>query len=114
MRMITEKAVSNFDMGKNFTRDNTTVCCSRDSEEKMVLLHGNIIFGKQGNQYYFCLCGWNTNTTRERLNGFLARFKSGVIQKNFAPYYVHNGKMVAIDSWKRYYLDDSGNIINKD
>ncbi len=70
MRKITREAIEAFEAGKDFKKANTEVT-SGD-----LLLHGNKIaehtslFKNDGiRSINITLAGWNTNTTRERLNG---------------------------------------------
>ena len=62
-RDITEKAVRALLAGQNFKQSNTRV------EDGSMYLFGNIIATKEGRKLKISLCGWNTVTTRERLNG---------------------------------------------
>jgi hypothetical protein len=39
------------------------------TDGQALYLHGHKIAWKDGNGYHFCLCGRNTPTTRDRLNG---------------------------------------------
>lgn len=70
MRKITMEAVRAFDGGYNFKKQNTEV------NDHGYFLHGNKIaeytslLKNDGNKNInITLAGWNTNTTRERLNG---------------------------------------------
>lgn len=70
MRKITKEATEAFLNGKDYKNTNTEV--SRGA----LFLHGNKIaeyaslFSNDGNKdINVTLAGWNTNTTRERLNG---------------------------------------------
>lgn len=70
MRKITQQACHAFENGENFKMANTEV------NGQGYFLHGNKIaefeslFTKDGNRNInITLAGWNTNTTRERLNG---------------------------------------------
>jgi hypothetical protein len=63
MRVITQKAIDAFRSGDSFKSGNTEV------NKFGYFLHGNKIAYKDENALYISLCGWNTNTTRERLNG---------------------------------------------
>lgn len=68
MRKITSKAIKAFQQGKNF-RDGNTVVNQRIGGVELVL-HGNVIAKNiDGEGLSINLCGWNTPTTRERLNG---------------------------------------------
>ena len=77
MRKITRMACQAFENGRDFQLSNTIV-----KNDKMYLW-GNRIAFKQDGKLYVSMCGYNTNTTRERLNGL-----SGVwaTSKNFTPY----------------------------
>lgn len=67
-RQITKQAVEAFKSGRNFRKDNTVVN-KRIGGMEMVL-HGNVIAKNiDGEGLSINLCGWNTPTTRERLNG---------------------------------------------
>lgn len=63
--------------GKNKKLSNTIV---KDGE---MFLHGNKIAKIEGNRIYFCMCGWNTVTIRERLSGLGIR----ICQRKFKPYW---------------------------
>ncbi len=69
MRKITEQACYAFENGAVYKNGNTFV---RDGQ---MLLHGNVIaewnslFNTMNKTINITLAGWNTNTTRERLNG---------------------------------------------
>lgn len=67
-RKITEKAIYNFLRGHAFNLQNTSVIL--DGDKVKLLLWGNCIayYDKNEKSVYFSLCGYNTATTRERLN----------------------------------------------
>lgn len=67
MRKITEDACKAFYDNENFKRSNTEVVCSVCSTK--MYLFGNLIAERNENGLYISLCGHNTRTTRERLNG---------------------------------------------
>ena len=91
MRNITQKAIKNFLNGKRWTEKNT------HTENFKLYLHGNLIAKIDDGRLFICLQGWNTVTTRERLNG-LPGVK--LTQKNFEPYL--NGEK--INSWQWYEI----------
>jgi len=68
MRKITQEVVGAFMAGFNYANSNTTVSSTTRDDSKM-FLHGNLIAIRNGNIIQVTLAGWNTNTTRERLNG---------------------------------------------
>lgn len=87
MRQITRDAVNAFMSGKDFKRGNTEV------KNGVMYLHGNAIATKNNVGYMspdaigimVNLAGWNTRTTRERLNGLISP-KYRIFQKDFTPY----------------------------
>lgn len=74
-RKITELAVDAFMSGRVFSRDNTSVEVRPFKEESRVSavlkLHGNVIARRtlDGSLLEVCDGNWQTNTTKERLNG---------------------------------------------
>ena len=68
MRIITNKAITAFQASKNF-KDGATQVQHADGIARLSL-HGNVIARRiAGEGLSINLCGWNTPTTRERLNG---------------------------------------------
>ena len=86
---------------KNWKSGNTSVSIrksTRGGVEVEVYLHNNKIYEAYENlsgcyERYFTLAGWNTNTTRSRMNALGV----GVYQRNFAPMY--EGKEIDAKSW---------------
>jgi hypothetical protein len=66
-RQITENAVRAFLLGDNFKQSNTEV--HADCTGVYMFLFGNMIAVRVGNRLQITTAGWNTTTTRERLNG---------------------------------------------
>ena len=92
-RKITEKACRAFENGAEFKLSNTTVTV--DENGKYMHLWGHCIARQlNNNKLEINLCGYNTVTTRERLNGL-----SGVNlrNKNFTPYL--NGVEISTNAW---------------
>lgn len=85
MRQITYDAIRAFENGYNFKRGNTRVIVGQYYGEYSVrlLLHGNLIAERTSNGVYIQDGGWQSNTTKERLNGL-----SGVniVQRNWQWY----------------------------
>jgi len=72
MRQITSDAIEAFENFKNFKRSNTSVCVTKRNGvpvRAILLLHGHEIADKRRSKLKITLAGWNTRTTRERLNG---------------------------------------------
>ena len=69
--------------GENFTSSNTSV--THTSEGANVYLHGNHIATVKRNSILLFDGGWQSNTTKSRLNAILDEFSYGtrVFQKNW-------------------------------
>jgi len=102
MRKITRDAVEAFVNGDNFKRDNTEV--RTVNNELLMYLHNNLIA-------YRCLgfdsvfindAGWQTKTTKERLNGILDAYHSDslIYQKNYQWYLSRHGEVEEFPSNK--------------
>jgi len=90
MRKIEEQMNNAIRHRKNWSGSNTTVTCYKKdgiTTEVNVMLHGNCIawFDTASNDFNISSAGWETVTTKSRLNAILEEFASGsrVIQKNF-------------------------------
>ena len=86
MKAITKKSVQAFVEAVNFRESNTRV--EVVGNNVFFYLFDNMIahqgFDDKGWFLYITTCGYNTNTTKERLNGILQAFDLGYInQKNF-------------------------------
>ena len=90
MRTIEENMIRAITNGKNFRSKNTTV--SHDNNETTIRLCGNIIATIKGNELSVRSAGWETYTTKSRLNSILSHFnKPGISQKKFC-WFVGNEK----------------------
>lgn len=97
MRKVTQQIANAFAQGNKMTIGNTT---TEGSEHGFhVKLHNNTIALKNGSGIYMTLAGWNTTTTRERLNGIaqVLGLDASFTQRKFEPYF--NGKQVGINQW---------------
>jgi len=90
MRRVTREAALAFVHGERYSNNNTTVTI--EDGKPVLRLHGNLIAWTEQHTLALTLCGWNTPTTRERLNGLLTIMQSrkqwrrhlyGFTQKNF-------------------------------
>lgn len=89
MRKVTEQIKQAFERRESKTIGNT----STDGET--VWLHGNAIVKRDADGLVrWSLAGWNTPTTRERVNGIV---NVGVHQVNFEP--VLNGQVIDSSDW---------------
>ena len=83
MRKIEEQMNSAIRYGRNFSNSNTQV--THDSEGANVYLHGNHIATVKRNSIIIKDGGWQSNTTKSRLNALLDEFTTNtrVFQKNW-------------------------------
>lgn len=70
MKKITEDALNAFNEGSPFRRTNTEVFSTMKGAVVM-RLHGNMVAVRIGSSVYVSLAGWDTRTTRERVNALL-------------------------------------------
>lgn len=87
-RLISELAADAFYSGRKFKQSNTR------AENYELYLHGNLIARLNGGKLQINLQGWNTQTTRERLNALQG---VNLTQKNFEPYL--NGEKIDDSGW---------------
>lgn len=84
MRKITQEAIQAFMAGVSFHKSNTIVERSPLGNAVVLKLHGNAIArytdGEYNTTLEVCDGGWQSNTTKERLNGIP---HVSVNQKNF-------------------------------
>jgi len=77
MRKVTRATTSAFLAGKQLSMGNTV------STGNELLLHGNCIAKRVEGKILISNAGWESNTTKERLNGLGA----GIYQKNYSWYW---------------------------
>jgi len=70
MKQITKNAINAFKANRKFCGANTWVCIYSKGNAEL-LLHMNPIAKRYEGKVSISLSGWNTVTTRERLNGLL-------------------------------------------
>ena len=80
MRQITQDAIRAFRNNRKFKRGNTEVKVLPNSNYRELCLHGNIIAVANNFELFIRDGGWQSNTTKERLNGFP---NVSIHQKNF-------------------------------
>ena len=94
MRKITQNAVDAFIAGRTFNGSNTTVSTAHliDGFNVSMYLHGNLIAERTGSSMRIRDAGWQSNTTKERLNGLLDTLAlPRIYQKDFA-WYIGDGE----------------------
>lgn len=81
MRAITQEATSAFFYGASFNKSNTQVKATANGAE--MYLHGNLIAVRKGQLVKITDAGWQTSTTKERLNGIYSTIhgNNGVVQR---------------------------------
>jgi hypothetical protein len=89
MRKITSDSVNAFFKGNKLNKGNMSVNTDMFFEtDRLMRLHGNAIAWIKGSYLTISDCGWETVTTKERLNGILDHLSKGYIfQKDFVWYY---------------------------
>lgn len=87
MRKIEKDMIAAIKSNRNWKCKNTEVFASDSGPQ--VYLHGHLIAKFQrDNSVIMSLCGWNTVTTRSRLNAICREFGlDGFSQRNHAPFY---------------------------
>lgn len=98
MRVIERKMVAAIQNGRSMRNGNTEVRCN-DGGKWCVLLHGNLIADGDATSFSFTLAGWNTPTTRSRVNALLRAFtpNGGVYCRKFVPHY--NDQEIGSNEW---------------
>ena len=95
-RIIEQKMNRAISNGRNFSSGNTTVIFSEEKTE--VLLHGNKIATIGDTFIQIFDGGWQSNTTKSRLNAILQEHGAGIFQKNFEWFVNDKGKEVPFES----------------
>lgn len=89
MRKVTQRIKQAFEQGTSLKVDNTR------TDGQTVWLHGNAIVKRDPDGLVrWSLAGWNTPTTRERVNGIA---NAGVHQVKFEP--ILNGQVIDSFDW---------------
>ena len=106
MRQITAQTAHAVEQKKNMSKGNMAVFYKKDTyfdltagrNLSLVYLHGNLIaaFNHRESNLYIRSAGWQSNTTKERLNGLLNYFgyNLGIYQKD----------------WNWYIRTDNGDV----
>lgn len=104
MRSITFDALLAFGARRKFKRSNTEVKIV-DGKPEMYLFGNKIAWLGDNNRLHWTMAGYNTVTTRERINAILQRGR--VWRRNYTPYYFGDGmeKEIEINPNKIYVED---------
>lgn len=104
MRQIERQMIDAIKANKSWRNGNTEV--RSNGSKWAVLLFNNHIASGGPDAFSFSLAGWNTNTTRSRLNALLREFTNGysVYQQKGEPYF--NGRAINTTGWLQLsYVD---------
>ena len=88
MRKIEEKMIAAIINRKNWVCDNTMV--EIDGDEIIVKLHFHTIAKISKNSIQISSCGYETKTTKSRLNAILSYFGKGRIYQQDFVWYINN------------------------
>ena len=112
MRKIEQQMNSALHRRANWTNSNTSVQYNELTNCSQVLLHGHQIatLDHHSNALKLSSCGWQTVTTKSRLNALLSEFKYGckVFQKNFDWFVRYNGQTESF--WDGMILIDADSL----
>ena len=94
MRKIESELIQAFRLGRSFKSQNTTL--ENTDHGQVVRLHGNKIAQLDGTNLYLSSAGWETATTKSRLNAILSCLVPGAViyQKDFVWYLDINNYVV--------------------
>ena len=114
MRKIEQQMIAAIKGKRNWSSGNTSVHYSEDYKSSTVYLHGNLIAIVYENDAELFDSGYQTVTTKSRLNAICREFGvpgEGIFQKDFQ-WYVHKligqslvtGKIFNADDWTTGYI----------
>jgi hypothetical protein len=86
MRTITNESVNAFINGRSFKKANMSV--QIDGAGVHLFLHNNLIASKINNKLRVTDAGWQTTTTKERLNGVLDAFNLPRLSQKKGVWYI--------------------------
>ena len=110
MRTIEEKIIETLNgcNGEGLKNLSCRDCVEVDGNTKKYYLWDSLLFWNDAeNIYYFSARGYNSQTTKSRLNQILGSFcNAGIYQKNWNWFLDWNGKKYPIDSDSVFMLKD--------
>ena len=80
MRLIERQMISAIKDNKTFCKDNTSVTYNHQTKTSSVYLHSNLIATVGDNYLEIFDGGWQTNTTKSRLNALINELCDGINQ----------------------------------
>ena len=112
MRKLEQQMNSALLRKTNWAGSNTTVTYNELTDCSSILLHGHQIatLDHHTNALKLSSCGYQTVTTKSRLNALLSEFKYGckVFQKNFDWYF--RGYNQTVDFWDGMIITNDANL----
>ena len=109
MRTIEEKIIETLNGCDGVKKLSCRDCVKVDGNTKNYYLWNNLIFWSNDDDgiYYFSGRGWNSSTTKSRLNALLCNFlDAGITQKNWDWFLEWNGKKYPVDSSSVYKFNN--------
>lgn len=91
MRQITIESVEAFVNDFQLSKQNMTINIGTPLDTQVMKLHGNEIARIEGNLLTITDAGWQTNTTKERLNGILDYYGLWFIKQEAWTWYHYDG-----------------------
>lgn len=94
MRKIESSLINALRLGREFKSSNTTI--DNTDHGQVVRLHGNKIAQLDGTTLYLTSAGWETTTTKSRLNAILSALIPGarIFAKDYTWFLTYNNKTV--------------------
>ena len=119
MRTVEKNIIREIQYGDNELNKNFS-CRDRlektDYNQFKFYLWNNLIFYKSAktNKYYFCMHGWESKTTKSRINAFLSGLvgkEAHIYTKNQQLFYSADGAYsIKINASERYEIQNNGSL----
>ena len=109
MRTIEEKIIETLNGSNGVKNLSCRDCVEVDGNTKKYYLWDNLIFWNNDDGiYYFSGRGWNSLTTKSRLNALLRNFfNASITQKNWCWFLDWNGKKYPVDCGSVFMFKDN-------
>ena len=109
MRTIEEKIIETLNGSNGIKNLSCRDCVEVNGSTKKYYLWNNLIFwNDEENIYYFSARGYNSQTTKSRLNAILRSFfDASISQKNWEWFLNWNGKKYSVDSVSIFMIKDN-------
>ena len=109
MKTIEEKIIDALNGGNGVKNLSCRDCVEVDGHTKNYYLWDSLLFWNDAeNNYYFSARGWNSLTTKSRLNAILRNFlDASITQKNWDWFLNWNGKKYPVDPSSVYKFNNN-------